>query len=150
MHRFIAVYLLGLLYTLAASTLAIAAGVELNRDRPGRDYKNFSLQPPNYTACRQACRREYRCRAWTYVKPGYQGPLARCWLKTSIPRQVYNPCCTSGTIIRARSKSYRRRTLKRPNPPRNPNKQTPAQDQPDKSLPQIDALPDLEPLEPLK
>src|SRR5207237_8212495 len=31
-----------------------------------------------------------QCRAWTYVKPGVQGNLARCWLKNQVPNPVRN------------------------------------------------------------
>jgi hypothetical protein len=48
--------------------------------------------------CRSACLNERQCRAWTYVKPGHQGPTARCWLKTVAPAPQANSCCTSGFI----------------------------------------------------
>jgi hypothetical protein len=36
------------------------------------------------------------CRAWTFVKPGVQGPQARCWLKHQAPEARPHPCCISG------------------------------------------------------
>jgi len=66
-----------------------------NTDRPGGDYSNFEIGVP--PACRDACMKDGRCVAWTYVKPGIQGRRARCWLKDRVPAAVANPCCTSGT-----------------------------------------------------
>ncbi len=71
--------------------------VEINIDRPGRDYKNFNLPYPDYNLCKQACENDTQCKAWTYVKPNtIQGKYARCWLKNSIPSPVKNSCCISG------------------------------------------------------
>jgi hypothetical protein len=37
-----------------------------------------------------------QCRAYTYVKPGFQSSKARCWLKKGIPQAKPNNCCVSG------------------------------------------------------
>jgi hypothetical protein len=67
---------------------------EQNIDRPGRDFSN---SPSRGAAdCSFACQAENRCRAWTFVRPGIQGPSGRCWLKTAAPAAVRNSCCTSG------------------------------------------------------
>ena len=82
--------------------LGINAPLERNTDRPGGDYMNFEIQPSigglgtAETACQNACVRNTLCRAWTLVKPGIQGPNARCWLKSSVPAKRANGCCTSG------------------------------------------------------
>jgi len=65
-------------------------------DRPGSDFANFDLAQPRPHLCEEACRRDGRCQAFTYVNPGVQGPSARCWLKGSVPNPVQNACCTSG------------------------------------------------------
>ena len=39
---------------------------------------------------------EDQCKSWTYVKPGIQGPNARCWLKSATPGAKANNCCISG------------------------------------------------------
>ena len=73
------------------------AEFEPNTDRPGSDIRSIDLPEgarPN--ACRVACIREDRCRAWTYVRPGVQGPSAKCWLKDRVPRARHNTNCTSG------------------------------------------------------
>lgn len=72
-----------------------AGSFEVNRDRPGKDYRNFSLNFPSSALCRQACNNESQCRAWTYVRPGVQG-LARCWLKNGVPAAKVSNCCVSG------------------------------------------------------
>ena len=67
-------------------------------DRLGGDFRDFNLQSANPMSCRSACLNDNKCRAWTYVKPGHQGPNARCWLKIVAPTPQSNPCCTSGFI----------------------------------------------------
>jgi hypothetical protein len=81
----------------ASPLLMLAAGaLEVGIDRPGMDYQNFDLPAPDPAPCRAACEKDGRCRAFTYVKPGIQGPNARCWLKTAIPEPRPNACCISG------------------------------------------------------
>jgi 1-phosphatidylinositol phosphodiesterase len=71
-------------------------GLEPGVDRPGSDIANFDLPQPRPHLCREACMRDGRCQAFTYVNPGVQGPSARCWLKGSVPNPVQSACCTSG------------------------------------------------------
>src|SRR5579871_3403124 len=68
-----------------------------NSDMPGGDFKNFNLTNPRWEDCKAACGSNMNCFAWTYVKPGIQGPTARCWLKNTRPNRVKNTCCISGT-----------------------------------------------------
>jgi hypothetical protein len=71
--------------------------VEPRIDRPGADFKNFDLAAADPNLCKTACDREgMQCQAWTFVRPGVQGPRARCWLKFTVPAAVTNNCCTSG------------------------------------------------------
>ncbi len=72
---------------------------EFGIDRVGGDYRNFEL-PPDHTggACRAACQGEGKCRAWTYQRPGYTGPAARCFLKDRIKPPRRKPCCISGVV----------------------------------------------------
>ena len=83
---------------LVASPLPAGAAdtYQPNIDRPGSDYASFDLGGTNPADCQNACLRDSRCKAWTFVKPGVQGPRARCWLKTAIPAPVANGCCVSG------------------------------------------------------
>ncbi len=62
----------------------------------GGDYKNFDLTEPRPELCRDACREDGRCRAFTYVKPGIQGKQARCWLKQKASPPKPAQCCVSG------------------------------------------------------
>jgi hypothetical protein len=64
-------------------------------DQPGFDYANFPAS--SAFVCRNSCGGESRCQAWTWVKPGFQGPAGRCWLKTRVPTLVRNNCCNSGS-----------------------------------------------------
>ena len=67
---------------------------ERNIDRPGSDYSN--LPSKSAVDCSFACQMENRCRAWTFVRPGIQGPSGRCFFKDPAPRAMRNDCCTSG------------------------------------------------------
>lgn len=75
---------------------AVKMSVEKNTDRPGGDYNAFWMEKPQANMCRQACKNDTRCLAYTYVKPGVQGDQARCWLKNSVPAAVDSDCCESG------------------------------------------------------
>ena len=88
--------------------------VELNTDRPGKDYKSFNLPYPDYRLCQNACNGDPKCKAWTYVKPyTIQGPYARCWLKDSVPQAVKRNCCISGIKLASSSntKTFRYPTI---------------------------------------
>ena len=66
--------------------------VEFSTDRVGGDYKNFDMPPSvDGAACRKACEDDNKCRAWTYQRPGYFGPNARCFLKNHVkpPRRRF-------------------------------------------------------------
>jgi hypothetical protein len=67
-------------------------------DMPGRDYASFDA--PTWSSCRDTCAGESDCWAYTWVKPGFQGPNGRCYLKSSIPQAVKNPCCVSASHVR--------------------------------------------------
>ncbi len=64
-------------------------------DQPGSDYENFTAS--SALVCRNSCGGDSRCQAWTWVKPGFQGPAGRCWLKYRLPTLVKNACCNSGS-----------------------------------------------------
>ena len=61
---------------------------------PGHDYANFDA--PSAFVCRTTCGGESRCQAYSWVKPGIQGPSGRCWLKHTLPEIVKDACCDSG------------------------------------------------------
>ena len=50
------------------------------------------------TSCAKACQADGKCRAFTYVRPGYGGASARCYLKDRITRPRRKPCCISGVV----------------------------------------------------
>ncbi len=73
--------------------------VEFSMDRTGGDYRNLEVgTDPAGATCEAACKSEDRCRAWTYVRPGYLGTSARCFLKERITRPRHKPCCVSGVV----------------------------------------------------
>ena len=81
---------------LSGPVVFAAPPVEYGVDRPGMDYTSFNLARANPLACQTSCNIDYRCKAWTYVRPGVQGPTARCWLKHAVPAPVRSTCCSSG------------------------------------------------------
>jgi hypothetical protein len=73
--------------------------VEFSIDRTGGDYKNLDVATdPVGAPCEAACKGEEKCRAWTYVRPGYLGPSARCFLKEKLTAPRRKPCCMSGVV----------------------------------------------------
>jgi hypothetical protein len=73
--------------------------IEYFMDRYGGDYRSFEVAPdPAGAPCKTACEAESKCRAWTYVRPGYIAPPARCYLKERITRPQRKPCCISGVV----------------------------------------------------
>jgi len=73
--------------------------LELSIDRVGGDYRNFDTAPDaEGVACKAACEADNKCRAWTYVRPGYIAPTARCYLKDRLMPPRAKPCCISGVV----------------------------------------------------
>ena len=73
---------------------------EYSIDRLGGDLRFFDLKEPDAdgSACRDACEADNKCRAWTYVRPGYISAAPRCYLKAKITRPRHKPCCISGVV----------------------------------------------------
>jgi hypothetical protein len=72
---------------------------EYSIDRYGGDYRSFETPAdPAGKACADACQAENKCRAWTYRRPGYGAPTARCYLKETIKPPRRRPCCISGVV----------------------------------------------------
>lgn len=91
-----------LLLFAALSPLSLAQ-LEENTDLQGMDYKNFDLSSPDPNLCAQECYNDSQCKAFTYVKPGCQGPNARCWLKNGVPAATSNECAISGVKANAQT-----------------------------------------------
>jgi hypothetical protein len=74
-----------------------AEGIERGTNRPGSDYENFSMNSSSSPAdCERECILEQACLAWTFVRPGVQGPQPHCWLKNNVPNPIHDNCCASG------------------------------------------------------
>jgi hypothetical protein len=81
----------------ASVVLPHVPGMEFAIERPGGDYR--SLDPaPSPAACATSCQADAHCRAWTYVRPGYRGPDAHCFLKNHVTRPRAEACCVSGVV----------------------------------------------------
>jgi|tagenome__1003787_1003787.scaffolds.fasta_scaffold19877573_1 hypothetical protein len=74
---------------------------EHDKNRWGGDYTGFDIGSDHVEVCENTCKDDTKCLAWTYVKPGIQGPQARCWLKNVIPAISNDVCCVSGTKTRS-------------------------------------------------
>lgn len=73
--------------------------LEFAIDRFGGDYRSIDLPAdPSGKSCAEACKADPKCRAFTYVRPGYIGPNARCFLKDRITKPRHKPCCISGVV----------------------------------------------------
>jgi hypothetical protein len=73
--------------------------VETSTDRFGGDYRSFEMKASDKDeACRAACVGDNKCRAWTYVRPGYIGRDARCFLKNQIKPPRRKPGFMSGVV----------------------------------------------------
>lgn len=85
-----------------AISLGPARAAESNTDRPGNDYARIVMEPniAGYAPCESRCVADRKCRAWTFVKSGVQGPKAVCYLKNDIPKAVRNTCCVSDFLKR--------------------------------------------------
>ncbi|MGB8049280.1 MAG: PAN domain-containing protein, partial [Pseudolabrys sp.] len=65
----------------------------------GGDYRSLEITTDAAGApCKAACEADNNCRAWTYVRAGYIGGAARCYLKDHITRPRSKPCCISGVV----------------------------------------------------
>jgi len=83
--------------SLPASVAAQAnPNFEYGIDRAGGDYRSFDLSFDAPGLCAGQCAQERQCRSWTYVRPGVQGPKARCWLKNVVPAPTRNTNTISG------------------------------------------------------
>jgi hypothetical protein len=90
----------------APSTSSLS--LEPNTNRYGNDYRNIIMDIPDPELCRSECEKDPKCRAFTYVKPGVQGPKARCWLKDRVPAPSANSSCISGVKTEQLAEPHRR------------------------------------------
>jgi hypothetical protein len=80
------------------SGVKVMGAMEMGTDRPGADIRP-GFEARTSSECERACRLDAQCLAYTFVKPGVQGPAAKCWLKNARPARVANPCCVSGVRL---------------------------------------------------
>lgn len=73
--------------------------LEPGRDRPGANYRDATAPVAYPDYCQGVCLSDGKCKAFTYVEPGLQGPKAHCWYKNEKPQAVQSSCCTSGSKV---------------------------------------------------
>lgn len=70
---------------------------EYSMDRAGGDFRSLDVAAePSGETCKTACAGESRCRAWTYLRPGYFDSHAHCFLKDRVMPPRHRACCISG------------------------------------------------------
>ncbi len=89
-----------LLLTTVLSGRALAAGMP-DTDLQGGDYRSFELISPVPSFCENVCKKDSRCRAWTFSWPGKRAKRAKCFLKESVGEKRKDTCCVSGVKERA-------------------------------------------------
>lgn len=52
--------------------------LEPGLDRPGSNCKDRTIPIDEAGVCQTVCSADSKCKAFTYVKPGLQGPLVKC------------------------------------------------------------------------
>lgn len=81
--------------------------VELLVDRPGMDYRVFTLPEARPELCREACLKDgNNCKSFTYVRPGRKNAEPLCHLKYGVPAPVHEPEHDSGVNTGVPSKMY--------------------------------------------
>jgi hypothetical protein len=70
--------------------------LEMNVNRGGEDYRDFIPVRASADLCAEACAKESRCQAWTWVKNDVEPPTGHCWLKSPAPEPGQDECCVSG------------------------------------------------------
>ncbi len=78
-------------------TIASPASAQLYDRGTMRDGALISEQAsPSATACRASCALDNSCAAWTWERPGEQGPEAMCRLQAEAVTAKPDNCCISG------------------------------------------------------
>jgi len=72
--------------------------LEYGYDRPGGSYVANYPNTGSAQQCAQMCSNNPACVAFTWVKPGVQGPTGVCWLKGSLSGKAPNKDCVSGVV----------------------------------------------------
>jgi len=67
---------------------------------PGMDIAGSDTPNDGGTICLQSCQANTQCRAFSWVRPGMQGPNAKCWLKGGVPVGQPDPNVNSGIVNR--------------------------------------------------
>lgn len=94
-------FVIAALIALFGAGAAIADGpyIEQNTSRWGGDYARFETTSNSSMECATACARDGRCQAWTFARPGTEGPNGVCRLKETVPFAAANNCCESGVAV---------------------------------------------------
>ncbi|PHR60854.1 MAG: hypothetical protein COA47_06505 [Robiginitomaculum sp.] len=78
------------------ASIANAQMFETNMERTGATFTRSTISANGPQACWALCAKDGRCKAWTWERPGINGPLAMCSLKSAVTPGQFSPCCVSG------------------------------------------------------
>jgi hypothetical protein len=92
--------------TKATPISSVSFAIEQNINRPGKDYRG-QANSLNADACRNICAQEDQCVAFTWVRPGVQGPDGKCWLKNEPSTPELNNDTISGLKIKTLNKAIK-------------------------------------------
>lgn len=73
-------------------------GIQRSVNFPGMDIGGSDTSDDRGRMCRALCVASLQCHAFSWVRPGVQGPSARCWLKSGVSSSVPDPNVNSGTV----------------------------------------------------
>lgn len=82
--------------TLQGATSGVRRGLEVNTDRPGGEYANFSLPDPTPERCQAHCANDSDCKAWTYRPAPSPTSSPRCVLRSTVPARYSTVNMVSG------------------------------------------------------
>ena len=87
----------------AGGSRAVTFTDEPSTDRPGMTYRTVHFSPSGLKDCKNLCRREAHCRAYTFKRPGPLDAILRgtCQLKNGVPAPVHNDNYHSGVKRRS-------------------------------------------------
>jgi hypothetical protein len=70
--------------------------LESDTDRVGSDLRAIELVSGNPCECAKICEADPECQAFTFIRAGVQGSIAKCWIKNGVPDPETNPQAISG------------------------------------------------------
>ncbi|MCC7386553.1 MAG: trypsin-like serine protease [Deltaproteobacteria bacterium] len=84
--------------TLQGATSGVRRGLEVNTDRPGAAYADFTLPDATPERCQARCANDSNCRTWTYRPAPSPTSSPRCLLRSTVPARYSTVNMVSGSF----------------------------------------------------